>query len=83
MLVVEGAHERSVYSISWGRGVVGRGGKEEEEMGMGSDKGLLASTGGDGKINVWSIKVSVSYLPLNSDSHQLFHYSILNNPDRR
>ncbi|PAV20378.1 WD40 domain containing protein [Pyrrhoderma noxium] len=30
------------------------GGKEEE--GTGTDKGLLASTGGDGKINVWSIK---------------------------
>ncbi|KAG6329960.1 hypothetical protein ID866_9131 [Astraeus odoratus] len=38
-------HERSIYSISWG---IGRG--------LSSGKlGWLASTGGDGRINVWEI----------------------------
>ncbi|KAH7922901.1 WD40 repeat-like protein [Leucogyrophana mollusca] len=38
-------HERSIYSISWGKGKTG-----EESLGW------LASTGGDGKINVWDIR---------------------------
>ncbi|KAG2053138.1 WD40 repeat-like protein [Suillus hirtellus] len=37
-------HERSIYSISWG---VGKGASE--------NLGWLATTGGDGKINVWEI----------------------------
>jgi len=39
--VIEGAHERSIYSVSWG---AGRG-----------DLGWLASGAGDGKINVWKM----------------------------
>ena len=75
MLLIEGAHERSVYSISWGRGVVGRRDDgDDEKTETGTDKGLLASTGGDGKINVWSIKVSVSY-PLSNMI--LINYSII------
>jgi len=41
-----GGHERSIYSISWG---VGKGASE--------NLGWLATTGGDGKINVWEITV--------------------------
>jgi len=43
-----GSHDRSIYSISWGRG------KSEDSIGW------LASTGGDGKINIWDIKVCVT-----------------------
>ena len=42
-------HDRSIYSVSWGVGV----GKAVEES-----LGWLASCGGDGKINIWQIKVS-------------------------
>lgn len=38
-------HERSIYSISW---IVGKGTSSKS-------MGWLASTGGDGKINVWEI----------------------------
>ncbi|KAL5476790.1 CIA1 [Sanghuangporus weigelae] len=50
-LVLSGAgvHERSVYSVSWSKGV--RKGTGEEES-----KGWLASAGGDGRINVWDIQ---------------------------
>ncbi|THH10603.1 hypothetical protein EW145_g1189 [Phellinidium pouzarii] len=41
-------HERSVYSVSWTKG---RSGVEDE-----GSKGWLASTGSDGKINVWHIR---------------------------
>ena len=44
--VLEG-HERSVYSVSWG---VGKG---DVEGGL----GWVASTGSDGKINVWELSV--------------------------
>ncbi|GBE89125.1 WD40 repeat-like protein [Sparassis latifolia] len=42
-------HERSVYSVTWGRGK----GAEEGSVGW------LASTGGDGKILIWDIRISV------------------------
>ncbi|EPQ53674.1 WD40 repeat-like protein [Gloeophyllum trabeum ATCC 11539] len=42
--VIEGVHERSIYSIAWG---TGEGRKGEDSLGW------LASTGGDGKINVF------------------------------
>lgn len=41
-------HERSVYSISWGRGN-GKAGEDEEYLGW------LASAGGDGVIRVWEV----------------------------
>ncbi|EIW77012.1 WD40 repeat-like protein [Coniophora puteana RWD-64-598 SS2] len=43
-LEIKGAHTRSIYSISWGKGK-GDGGL-----------GWLTSTGSDGKINVWDIQ---------------------------
>ncbi|KAI0747086.1 WD40-repeat-containing domain protein [Daedaleopsis nitida] len=50
--VLEG-HERSVYSISWG---VGKFLASEDD----SNLGWLASTGGDGLINVWDLKAAPS-----------------------
>jgi len=41
-------HERSVYSVTWGAG------KGSEES-----LGWLASTGGDGKINVWELSTEI------------------------
>lgn len=45
-------HERSIYSISWG---VGKGTSE--------NLGWLATTGGDGKINIWEITVCLTFIP--------------------
>ena len=47
--VLEG-HERSVYSISWGRG-------RPLAAGDAGSAGWLVSTGGDGLVNVWEIGV--------------------------
>jgi WD40 repeat protein len=43
-VVIQNAHERSVFSVSWG-------------VGKGSESGLgwVASTGGDGTIHIWEI----------------------------
>lgn len=41
-------HERAVYSVAWGKG---RGGDDERSLGW------VASTGGDGRINVWNVMV--------------------------
>ncbi|TFK49331.1 WD40 repeat-like protein [Heliocybe sulcata] len=46
--IIDGIHARSIYSISWGVGS-----KELEDS---DHLGWLASTGGDGKINVFEIK---------------------------
>lgn len=43
---IEGVHERTVYSVDWGKGGLG-----EEEGGL----GRILSAGGDGKINVFQI----------------------------
>jgi WD40 repeat protein len=48
VLVLDG-HERSVYSISWGRGNGKAVGEGEEYLGW------LASAGGDGTIRVWEV----------------------------
>jgi hypothetical protein len=56
--VIEGAHERSIYSISWAQvGVLGLADTVAEDE---EDRGLILSAGGDGRINVWHITV---YLP--------------------
>ena len=56
--VIEGAHERSIYSISWAQvDVLGLANSVAEDE---EDQGLILSTGGDGRINVWHITV---YLP--------------------
>ncbi|KDQ60075.1 hypothetical protein JAAARDRAFT_152615 [Jaapia argillacea MUCL 33604] len=47
--VIEGQHERSIYSLSWGVG------KRRGDDGKGEFGGWLASTGGDGKINIYEI----------------------------
>ena len=46
-------HERSVYSISWGAG-------KPVDSGDAGSLGWLASTGGDGIINVWELGVSAA-----------------------
>jgi WD40 repeat protein len=48
VLVIDG-HERSIYSLSWGIGI--------PRSGKSGHLGWLASTGGDGKINVWELHV--------------------------
>ena len=40
--VIEGAHERAIYSVAWGTAT---------EVG----ESWLASAGGDGRINVWKV----------------------------
>jgi WD40 repeat protein len=45
-------HQRSIYSISWGVG-----------KRMSESLGWLATTGGDGKINVWDITVCSKRIP--------------------
>lgn len=51
VLVITKAHSRSIYAIAWG---VGKG-KPPEEGGL----GWLASTGGDGKVIIWEMTVSI------------------------
>ena len=49
-LTIQNAHDRSIYSISWCKTPPGQSTAE-------SDRGWIASTGGDGHIKVWSINV--------------------------
>ena len=53
VLVLE-EHRRTIYSVTWGIG------KPEETDSGGESLGWLASTGADGRINVWAFKVSGS-----------------------
>ncbi|KZT28023.1 WD40 repeat-like protein [Neolentinus lepideus HHB14362 ss-1] len=50
--VIDSIHQRSIYSISWGMGLRGTNGDGR--------LGWLASTGGDGKINVFEIQAPSS-----------------------
>ena len=43
---IEGAHERTIYAVDWGKG-----GVSAEEGGL----GRIVSCGGDGKINVFQL----------------------------
>ena len=54
-------HERSIYSISWRKAPV-------EEAG---DRGWLASVSGDGKINVWDVRVSFVHFSVSVGSGTL------------
>ena len=45
-------HDRTVYSVTWGVGKPGKTDSGHESLGW------LASTGGDGRINVWAFEVS-------------------------
>ena len=74
-LVVRG-HDRSIYSISWGKGRAGEG-----------SLGWLASVGGDGRINVWDIRVRRDH-PLSIDFYSTQPFANLNSlrtrvPSRR
>lgn len=65
--VVLKGHERSVYSISWGKGKENEDSDAGQRMdvdgdvkavsGVGMSAGWLASTGGDGRVNVWDVRV--------------------------
>jgi hypothetical protein len=57
VLVLED-HDRTVYSIAWGIGKLGT----TPTAAAGEFLGWVASTGGDGRINVWSFEVC-RYLP--------------------
>jgi hypothetical protein len=61
--IIEGAHERPIYSISWAQvdipGLTNRVAEDED------DRGLILSTGGDGRIKVWHITVCIAH-PLQS-----------------
>lgn len=65
--VLEG-HDRSVYSVSWGAG------KADVEGGL----GWLASTGSDGKVNIWELKVSL--IPAVKTSRASSNISITKEP---
>ncbi|EJD05550.1 WD40 repeat-like protein [Fomitiporia mediterranea MF3/22] len=52
-VAVLNGHERSVYSVSWTKSISDSGEKTEED----GSGGYLASTGGDGRINVWHIRM--------------------------
>lgn len=58
--VIEGAHERPIYSISWAQvdvpGLTDSIAENEE------NRGLILSTGGDGQINVWHITVWIVHV---------------------
>jgi WD40 repeat protein len=56
--VLEDVHERTVYSVAWAKG------PESSEVEGRKNLGLLASAGADGRINVWSVSVSI---PLSKD----------------
>lgn len=45
--VVENAHDRPIYSAAWGKGIDSNP----------NSRGWLATTGGDGKLNIWSVIV--------------------------
>lgn len=47
------AHERSIYSVTWGKTPPGHSSIGASE----NDRGWIASTGGDGHIKVWNISV--------------------------
>jgi len=57
VLVLE-EHARTVYSVTWGIGKL-------EKTDSGSESlGWVASTGGDGRINVWAFEVSYPCIAL-------------------
>ena len=59
-VLVLGGHARSVYSVSWGRGVPTKStGLAGEPDARGTYLGWLASSGGDGKIIIWELWVRV------------------------
>ena len=65
VLVLEG-HERSVYSVSWGPG---------SSLIDNSNLGWVASTGGDGKINIWELIVRTFFRKMSCKHLKRFVYS--------
>ncbi|KAK7062561.1 Cytosolic iron-sulfur protein assembly protein [Paramarasmius palmivorus] len=57
VLVMEGQHDRSIYSIAWG-------------VGNGDGLGWIATSGGDGVIRVWELTESESS-PTDPPTHEL------------
>lgn len=49
-LIIPDAHERTIYSVSWGEA-------PDADTSDGSELGWLASAGGDGAVNIWRIRV--------------------------
>lgn len=58
-----GGHERSVYSVSWGRGDPTKATGTDER---GTYLGWLASAGGDGKIIIWELWVNTKIMFLST-----------------
>jgi WD40 repeat protein len=57
VLVLE-EHNRTIYSVTWGNG-------KPEKAASGSESlGWLASTGADGRINVWEFEVGHRFIAL-------------------
>jgi WD40 repeat protein len=56
-VLVLGGHERSVYSVSWGRGIHQPAGEKRDKGYL----GWLASASGDGSVLVWELWVRVFF----------------------
>ena len=54
-LTIPSAHDRTIYSISWGPSL------ETGQVGD-AEIGWIASVGGDGKLNIWRIEVFYDFL---------------------
>ncbi|GAA5861027.1 hypothetical protein JCM1840_003055 [Sporobolomyces johnsonii] len=63
---IEGAHDRTVYSLDWQRGGGGAGEGEDQE-----GLGRIVTGGGDGRINVFQLAKPTSAKPGTSPSYTL------------
>lgn len=52
-LIIEGAHDRTVFSVSWGRSPI------HNTVHASDGRGWLATTGSDGHVKVWDVKVGI------------------------
>ena len=56
-LTIPNAHERTIYSVSFGPARRRKGTKDSGVVEGKEEIGWLASAGGDEKVNIWSISV--------------------------